>query len=151
MKNHKFNRRSIRLKGYDYSRIGAYFVPICAYNREPMFWEKSGNQTIYGKIIQQTWFDLPNHNDGIILDEFVVMPDHVHGIIQIIENNIVLLSEIVRQFKTFSARRINESRRLSGIPVWQRNYYEHIIRNDDELFRIRKYIRENPEIKSSWW
>lgn len=113
----------------------------------------------FGKIVKYTWFDLPNHNDQIELDGFAVMPNHVHGIIQIIDVDTVRagsesaltkkhkqhsLSEIIRQFKTFSARRINKKRNISGIPVWQRNYYEHIIQDEDELNRIRYYIQNNP-------
>jgi putative transposase len=158
----KFNpdihhRRSIRLKGYDYSRCGAYFITLCLQNRKDVLFgeiiDAVMNLNDAGKLVDFTWNDLINHNDNIVLDSSMIMPDHFHGII-IIENPIVgagsrpvklpTLSEIVRQFKTFSARRINELRQASGIPVWQRNYYEHIIRNDEELYRIREYIDNNP-------
>ncbi|MBI4708296.1 MAG: transposase [Candidatus Omnitrophica bacterium] len=104
----------------------------------------------YGNIVQFTWNDLTNHIVGIVLDEFIIMPNHVHGIIQIIGADMeqrmkqIALSEIIRQFKTFSAKRINTARNSPGISVWQRNYYEHIIRDEKSLFLIRKYIRENP-------
>ncbi len=111
--------------------------------------------------MEYTWDDLHNHNFHIGLDEFNVMPNHVHGII-IIQNNDTVgagsepaptnniksvrhgLPEIIRQFKTFSARRINKKRQMKGYPVWQRNYYEHIIRDIESLNRIRQYIINNP-------
>ena len=168
------HRRSIRLKGYDYSQTEWYFVTICIKNREMLFGKIIKSEMFlneYGKIVEYTWFDLPNHNGHIELDEFVIMPNHVHGIIEIKNGNIGnnnsinegkkvvmagsepaitnerkhrLLSEIVRQFKTFFARIINEKRNIKGIPVWHRNYYEHIIRNEDELNKIRYYIKYNP-------
>lgn len=168
----KHHRRSIRLQGYDYSQPGAYFVTICTQNWETLFGEVvDGEMRLndYGAVVDWTWHDLPNHIMGIGLDAFVIMPNHVHGII-VITNDIgeagsVLvgagsepaptlktsrspqrhpLPEIVRQFKTFSARRINDMRGTPSTPVWQRNYYEHIIRNESNLHRIRRYITENP-------
>lgn len=98
----------------------------------------------YGKIVQHTWEDLPNHVGEIVLDAFVIMPNHVHGIIVMGGSGTCQLSEIVRQLKTFSARRINKKRGTHGLPVWQRNYYEHIIRDEDDLDRVREYIVNNP-------
>lgn len=168
----KHHRHSIRLKGYDYSQPGAYFVTICTHNRAHLFGEiVNGVMRLneYGKIVQYTWHDLVNHVDGIELGEFVVMPNHIHGIINIVgagsvgvgseptpttaptvntqPNRIKPLPEIVRQLKTFSARRINEQRGMRGIPVWQRNYYEHIIRDEKSYQRIAEYIFNNP---SNW-
>ncbi|MFC2146484.1 transposase [Acidobacteriota bacterium] len=135
-----------------------------------------------GKMVLFTWNDLPNHNQHIILDEFVIMPNHFHGIIFInagagsniagagldivgVDLNVAVgagsepaptmntmkkrhgLPEIVRQFKTFSARRINKNRGTSGAPVWQRNYWEQIIRNEKSLNNFRQYIIQNP---SNW-
>ena len=171
----KHHRRSIRVKGYDYSQAGAYFITICTKNRESLFGEIIDNEIVLndiGRLIQLSWFDLPNHYAHIELDEFVAMPNHIHGIIFFshpltIESDVVgaglkpaptrivdsrpisktkrqPLSEIVRAFKTFSARRINAYRNTAGSPVWQRNYYEHIIRNEDDLNRIRQYIIDNP-------
>ena len=108
----------------------------------------------YGEIFQQTWDDLVNHIEGIDLDEFVVMPNHIHGIV-VIDEQVGLanraglepaptFSEIVRQLKTFSARRINKVRGTPGISVWQRNYHERIIRGENELNQIREYIANNP-------
>ena len=155
----KHRRRSIRLQGYDYSREGAYFVNMCTYNRACIFGQiVDGEMMIneFGKIIKSVWSDLPRHYPDIKLDVFAIMPNHIHGIIFIVgagfkpaptgKNRAKChpLSEIIRGFKTFSARRINEIRNLSGAHVWQRNYYEHIIRNEGELNRIREYIVNNP-------
>ncbi len=172
------NRRSIRLKGYDYSQAGAYCVTIVTRDRACLFGQVvDGEMRLneLGGIAAWTWCDLPNHVPNVELDAFVVMPNHVHGIIAITDapkrmnavemspGSVVVmvgagsepaptgtitkryaLPEIVRQFKTFSARRINERRGTPGLPVWQRNYYEHIIRNEESLNRIRQYIADNP-------
>jgi REP element-mobilizing transposase RayT len=101
------------------------------------------------------WADLPQHYLNVKCDAFVIMPNHIHGIILLREFNVGAglkpaptrrhgLPEIVRALKTFSARRINEIRRTPGASVWQRNYYEHVVRNDDELLCIREYILNNP-------
>jgi len=157
----KHHRRSIRLKGYDYSQAGAYFITICTKDRACLFGEVVDGEmrlNALGQIVQDVWHDLPNHVN-VVLDAFVVMPNHVHGIVIIPDDTVVVvgagsepaptttrhgLPEIVRQFKTFSARRINELRGTPGLPVWQRNYYEHIIRNEESLHRIRAYIANNP-------
>lgn len=187
----KHHRRSIRLKGYDYSQAGAYFVTICAKDRQCLFGEiQQGEMYLndLGKIVYDAWHDLPNHYLHMELDAFVIMPNHIHGIIALSDMPMVAgntgdvmgdvgaglkpaptaptaptatttikrqpLSEIVRALKTFSSRRINEYRNkmigdetqpYRGVPVWQRNYYEHIIREDDSLNRIRQYIVDNPK------
>lgn len=217
------HRRSIRLKGYDYSQPGAYFVTTVAWGREMMFGEVlNGEMRLnrYGHIVRNAWFDLPQHYGNLELGAFVVMPNHVHGIIILTESHGrggsgmpdegVLtegsrggspvpgdgalpegdgrggspvsgggalpdqararreplpigetrpyanqtrpygiptrpdLSEVVRAFKSFSAKRINRLRHTEGMPVWQRNYYEHIVRNQREMERIAGYIESNP-------
>jgi putative transposase len=152
-------RRSIRLKGYDYSQDGGYFVTVCAYGRECLFGQIENGQmqlNEYGEIVTDIWRNIPEHYQFVQLDEFVVMPNHIHGIIIISKVGAGFkpaptsevkyhgLSEIVRAIKTFSARKINILRNTIGLPVWQRNYYEHIIRDEDNLNRIREYIVTNP-------
>ncbi|MBM4169554.1 MAG: transposase [Ignavibacteria bacterium] len=162
---HIHHRRSIRLKGYDYSLPGGYFVTICVRHRECLLGEITTDGirlSEYGLLVDEAWRDLPNHYRHVQLDQFVVMPNHVHGIIFLINDNTVgtgsepvptgaidttkrhPLSEIVRSFKTFSARRINSVRGVRGVPLWQRNYFEHIIRDERDLNRIRQYIIDNP-------
>jgi putative transposase len=164
------HRKSIRLKGYDYTRPGAYFVTICFHGGDRELGYIANGQirlSPIGEIVSHAWHDLPNHYPHILLDEFMIMPNHVHGIIILAERPVVGaglrpaptgpaptgpaptpchgLSEIVRAFKSFSARRINEYRNTPGVPVWQRNYYEHIIRDDRSLNAIRQYIHSNPQ------
>mgnify|MGYP003795549223 FL=1 len=162
----RFHRRSIRMKGYDYSQPGAYFITICTHQNHALFGKiVDGEMQLnnLGRVVQFTWDDLVNHVDNIELGPFMIMPNHIHGIIQIIEPNVgagsepartepapkssssqTSLPEIVRQFKTFSARRINTLRNSTDKPVWQRNYYEHIIRNDQSFQKIGEYILTNP-------
>ena len=95
------------------------------------------------------WNDLPKHFPGLLLDAFVVMPNHVHGILFLTPTASGApprhrLGEIVRAFKAYSARRINARRNTPGCSVWQRNYHERIVRDEEELARIRRYIAENP-------
>lgn len=134
------------MKDYDYSQNNAYFVTICTKDRLPTI-----DSDIIRGIIQKAWENLPSHYPTVILDEFAIMPNHVHGIIIIQDKSVGAglrparkLSELVRAFKSFSSREINKHFDNSGHSFWQRNYYEHVMRNDDDLYRTRKYIRENP-------
>ena len=141
-------RRSLRLPGYDYSQAGAYFITACTQNRVMLFGEVIDcdvRLNEMGAIVQQSWDDLPTHYRGIDLDAFIVMPNHVHGIIIVADQceRHHAIPEVVRGFKTFSARRVNERAGKSGV-LWQRGYYEHVIRNEKALDRIRAYIANNP-------
>ena len=164
----KHHRRSTRLKGYDYTQPGAYFVTICTYQREPLFGEiVDGNMILNacGEIARDEWFKTARIRNNVQLneDEFVVMPNHLHGIIWIIEPVVGArrrraptthetfgspvsgsIPTIMRSFKSAVTKRINQHLDSPGMPVWQRNYYEHIVRDDDELDAIRGYIRDNP-------
>ena len=147
------HRRTIRLQGYDYSQSGMYFVTICVQNRECLFGEiVNGKMRLneYGRIVNMVWNRLPQHYSNISLNAFVIMPNHIHGIIEMTTTTTTdkkqhKLSEIVRALKTFSARQINELRNMQGKKLWQRNYWEHIIRNDNAYQRIANYIINNPE------
>ncbi|MGK7922584.1 MAG: transposase [Trichodesmium sp.] len=145
------NRQSIRLKGYDYSQNGFYFVTICIWQKESLLGVIDNHTIIlntYGEIVYSNWFYLTTVYPYINLDAFMIMPNHIHGIIEITDNNQHHkkhgLSEIIRSLKTFSARKINRFRQTKGFPVWQRGYYEHIIRNETSLNNIREYIFNNP-------
>ncbi|NER50470.1 MAG: transposase [Symploca sp. SIO1A3] len=147
----KHHRRSIRLKGYDYTQAGAYFVTICTWQHQCLLGEVvDGEMQLndYGKIAQFHWHNLLQHHQHLELDEFMIMPNHLHGILILTEDNTGKkrhgLSEIIRGFKTFAARRINKIRHLAGVSVWQRGYYEHIIRHERALMAIRQYIANNP-------
>ena len=169
------HRRSIRLRGYDYARAGAYFVTICAQGRECLFGEiTDGKMQVngYGEIVASWWEDVPRHFPAVELDAAIVMPNHFHGIIMIAEpvgagsprpaprpvtggntktgavtaplRGRPTLGQIVAYFKYLSTKHINISRGTPGVRIWQRNYYEHIIRNEADLCRIREYIANNP-------
>jgi len=170
----RHHRRSIRLRGYDYLQSGAYFVTVCTKDRECLFGEVMDGEMRWneaGRIVQTTWAELPSHYPGVQIDEFVVMPNHVHGIVVLSEhhgnerdvgaqfiappigiaatskgaiNRAPTLGSVVRAFKARITTAINGIRQTPGVPVWQRNYYEHIIRADDDLNRIRQYIIDNP-------
>ena len=140
-------RHSLRLQGYDYSQAGAYFITVCTHKRLLLFGDViEGNVRVndIGTIVHQSWDNLPNHYPGIELDAFIVMPNHVHGIIMLSDegNTRHGIPEIVRGFKTFSARTANEYRR-SRAALWQRGYYEHVIRDERALNRVRAYIANN--------
>ena len=162
------HRRSIRLKNYDYTQPGAYFVTICTHQRTSLFGQVvDGEMAVneLGEIVRQEWFCTAQVRPYVKLfaDEFVVMPNHIHGIIWITNhvgaqrdcaptprgstpNNVApgSLGAIIRAFKSAATKRINIHRGTPGAPVWQRNYYEHIIRNDRALHTIRRYIANNP-------
>jgi REP element-mobilizing transposase RayT len=99
-----------------------------------------------GQIVEATWLELPAHFPATRLDAFVVMPNHVHGILLLnqAEASTDRLSILIRDFKSFSTRRINEFRGAKGEPIWQRGYYEHVVRDERALDRIRRYVLANP-------
>ncbi|MDH4027699.1 MAG: transposase [Nitrospirota bacterium] len=164
----KHHRRSLRLKGYDYANPGAYYVTICSWQRMHLFGEIIEGEMLTserGEIVHGCWTDITKHFNDIELDEFILMPNHIHGIIIIngerrgfacntpagngnyfseISPKQYTLSVIIRSFKSAVAKSINALRNTPGVPVWQRNYYEHIIRDEKDLMLIREYIRNNP-------
>jgi len=186
-------RRSIRLRDYDYRQAGAYFVTLCSFQREALFGEVVGEEmrlntggTEIVKLVQAIPLSFPH----VQLDAYVVMPNHLHTILNItgpvgakqdtpaspaVDCRVVYrertegeaggalasplqvglnnrssgtvagsLGAIVQNFKSVSTRRTNKIRNNAGCPVWQRNYYEHVFRNEGELEHIRQYIEENP-------
>jgi len=174
----KFNpdthhRQSIRLKGYDYSRPGSYFVTICVNGRRTLLGQII-NAKIHlseaGIMVRDIWHQIPDHYSSFDLDEFVVMPNHIHGIIRIKKSvfarigqgqgtgqargpatpNSLSLPDIVHRFKTLTTKKYADGVKNRDWPhfhkrFWQRNYHEHIIRSDQRLAVIRRYIRRNPE------
>ncbi len=171
----KPNRKSIRLKGYDYSSPGAYFITICTDNHKYLFGdivdgEMNLNKT--GQIVHSEWFKTETIRLNISLDAFVIMPNHVHGII-IIKNDMSVLHPdtmnqgtmhcapatiekfgkptsntiptIIRGFKSAVTNRLNRKNNTPGLKLWQRNYWEHIIRNDKSMNKLRDYIATNPK------
>lgn len=155
-------RRSIRLNGYDYSQNGAYFVTICTHEREHLFGEIVSEVMVlnaFGKIAQEEWARTAGIWCEIELDAFIVMPNHIHGIVMIEGNHSMLtgahghapvqrtpksLAVFVMGFKSAVTKRINEHRALPDTTVWQQNYDEAIIRSEITLNALRQYIEANP-------
>ena len=192
----RHHRRSIRLKGYNYAQAGAYFVTLCTQDRLCLFGDvvdKAVRLNRYGEHIVRWWKDVPRHFASVNMDAFVVMPNHIHGIIVITNASVgagsprpgsprpecpypdcrqggetiwggetpplqmgdiancgtpprrrPTLGNIMAYFKYQSTKQINALRQTPAARVWQRNYYEHIIRDQASLDRIRQYIRDNP-------
>ena len=153
MKDRKLNR----LEGYDYSKAGCYFVTVCVRSREELLGEIVDGEMVLnqtGEIVDTRWRWLSERYDYVESDEYVVMPNHFHGILIIQPHwdrsrpvptdalKIKSLSELVGAFKTTSSKRIREH----GLACfnWQRSFYDHVIRDDDDLNRIREYIQNNP-------
>ncbi len=148
-------RKPIRLEEYDYSTGGHYYVTICTYNRGELFGHIEDNHMILneiGTIAKNTWIEIPKHFPDIELDEHVVMPNHIHGII--ITNNPVgdgharpvnrinNLSVVIGSYKSAVSKQINQLNKVSF--KWQRYFYDHIIRTEKSLNKIREYIVNNP-------
>lgn len=171
MKNNpdNYHRRSIRLKGYDYSRAGAYFVTVCTQNLVCLLGDVVDGKMMLndaGRMVEQWYIELENKYPDIKCDKFVCMPNHTHFIVINVgadlrvrpdavehpskgEHKSSPLRNVVQWFKTMTTNTYIRGVKQHGWPpfagkLWQRNYYEHIVRNDDELNRIREYIINNP-------
>ena len=145
----KYRIESTRLKGYDYSNTGAYFITILTKNCKCYFGQIQNEKMFlneFGKIVNNYWKEIPKHFPYVILDEYIVMPNHVHGII------------ILDEFKTLEKRQpvgtiINQFKRICTITLrmidihfgWHPRFHDHIIRDEKELNRVRQYIIDNPK------
>ncbi len=169
---HDKNRRSIRLRGYDYSQTGWYFITICILGFEELLGEISKDGKFIanelGQIVESSWLETPDIRPTVNLDAFQVMPNHFHAIIVIgdkdnlpniiefpdvsnppatFKSPVKTIGSIVRGFKGASTRKIGNVNHNLVTKIWQSNYYERIVRDENELLRIRKYIEANP---SKW-
>jgi putative transposase len=186
---HKYNpaihrRRSVRLRGYDYSSPGYYFITICTQNRACLFGDVANGQMQLndaGKMVMDEWEKSAQIRNEIRLDDFIVMPNHFHGIAVIASHEYPRgdehrrddrpvvptqsgsspvvptnrphgpkpksIAALIAGFKCAATKRINQMRGTPGITIWQQRYWDHIVRDNNELFRIRHYIRNNP---SNW-
>ncbi len=165
------DRRSVRMRTYDYATAGIYFVTVCTHGKRCVLGRVTNDRVVLsriGAIVDECWRAIPEHFAGVELHEFVVMPNHLHGLIILPEapraqhavplrNKDVLapersfgamrpgeLSAIVRSFKSACTKRVNRLRRTSGRTLWQRGYYEHVVRDADDLEQLQRYIIENP-------
>lgn len=168
----KPQRRSIRLEEYDYSQPGAYFITLVAHQRQALFGKiENGSVTLnqLGNLAVAVWHGLETRFSAVQLDDFVIMPDHLHGIIFIneervgarreatamsvmssvaspapVERHRISLGDVVGAYKSTVTRLFNRLGNTPGRNIWQRNYYEHVIRDDLDLDQVRCYIQENP-------
>ena len=169
------DRKSHRLKQYDYSQNGYYYVTVLIYNRNLLFGNILNKKPVgtrravseiipeininqYGKIVREEWENTQRLRNNITLDEYVIMPNHIHGIIIINDTDTARrvptgqfgkpisgsLSTIIGSFKSAVTKRINELRQTTLPPVWQKLFYDHVIRTDISLQNIRQYIINNP-------
>lgn len=167
------HRRSIRLKGYDYSKEGMYFITICTQNRENLFGEIIDDKMVLnvaGKMVERWYLELTNKYSNLQCRVNIIMPNHFHCIIEIVGADLRVcpvlprnaqpiemqgrhvglpLPEIIQWFKTMTTNEYIKMVKQNLLPpfnkrIWQRNYHEHIIRNKDEFCRIAKYIQNNP-------
>jgi REP element-mobilizing transposase RayT len=163
----RHHRRSIRLPGYDYAAGGSYFITICTAGRECVFGEVTDGEMILsdaGRIAEEEWLRSTQIRRELTAGAFVVMPNHLHGIVTVEPNDPSAhvgahgvrpvsippgrsrgsIGSFVAGFKSAATRRINEAHDTVGTSVWQRNYYEHVVRGEDDYYRIVEYIRDNP-------
>ncbi|MDT8381936.1 MAG: transposase [Brevefilum sp.] len=154
------HRKNVRLKDYDYASPGYYFVSIVSYERKNIFGEiidGEMNLNQAGKTVEQTWQDIPKHFPNTSCEIFVVMPNHIHGIINIIDDEIVRaqsirgngvkpksIGSIIGSFKSAVTKQLHQTKTINQERIWQRNYYEHIIRDEDDYQQITDYIAANP-------
>ncbi|MBD6620225.1 transposase [Komarekiella sp. 'clone 1'] len=162
----KHRRRSIRLKGYDYTQPGAYFITLCTHGRQCLFGNvvKGKMQLNYlGHIAFNCWEAIPDHFPHIELDTFVVMPNHLHGILVITDTSVGAwhchahtreqfgkpvrgsIPTVIGSYKSAVSKSINVIWHTKGQSIWQRNFYEHISRDQKSLDHIRQYILDNPQ------
>jgi len=156
-------RRSIRLKGRDYSWPGTYFVTICTAGRKCLLGRIEDGvmrENVLGRLVRAHWLAIPKHFATVQLDAFVVMPSHVHGIINLHrrvsprEEQFKLaefgkprsgsIGWIVRAFKATVTREARKALQKPELTIWQRNYFERVVRDENEYKIVHQYVRENP-------
>jgi putative transposase len=172
-------RRSVRLDRFDYASRGFFFVTICTHNKQTTLGRVINYKTqlsALGDIVEESWLAIPQHLPNVLLDEWVITLNHLHGIVIIkypkgfdleVKGTACRapttrdahyekfgkpvsgsLSTIIRSFKSAVTKRVNEVRPDRKSPFWQRNYFEHVIRDEESMNKIRNYIWENP---IHWW
>lgn len=147
-------RKTIRLEGYDYSSNGAYFVTICAYDRAQIFGNIYVEQGLcscrlshIGRIVQDEIQNIPNRYVGVKIDQYVIMPNHVHLVIVLErqeQSPCPTVGDVICVIKSISTKNANRDENKIGRKIWQYRFYDHIIRNEQEYQRICRYVNENP-------
>ena len=160
----RHHRRTLRLRGYDYSRAGVYAITICTYNRECLFGDVVDGKMFlndFDRIVLDEWNRIDLVHERIHLDVRVIMPNHFHGIIVLKQRKGAIrelplpgdprqrrrmtIPKLIGRFKMVTTKKVNDLRRTPGLKLWQRNYYERIVRDQREWNRLRQYIIHNPE------
>jgi REP element-mobilizing transposase RayT len=158
--SHRHHRRSIRLKEYDYSQNGAYFITLCAHERQCLFGHIHNEKIVlneYGIIVREEWVKSFKIRKELAMDEYIIMPNHFHGIVfilnattsvhrshDVIGHGNATIGSLVAGFKSAVTKRIRALNHAACFIVWQRNYHEHVIRHDKALDKIRAYTVNNP-------
>lgn len=145
-------RKQIRLMNYDYSQNGYYFVTVCTHNRQNLFWESVGadiirpNLSKYGKIVDAAINATPLHYPNIKIDEYVIMPDHIHLILKISsdDKNGRMISAPTKTIMTVVGQMKRWVSKEIGFSVWQKSYFEHVIRDENDYIEKAQYILNNP-------
>lgn len=150
------HRVRLRLRNYDYSQPGAYFVTLCVHHRTCLFGNIDNSAmrlSEVGNLVTESWLWLAKQYHYVTLDSFIVMPNHLHGIVVIdsqeggsraAPTRTKPLGSLIGAFKSVSTKSINALRNTPGMVLWQRNYFEHVIRDEADAMRIREYIANNP-------
>jgi len=163
-------RKQLRLPGYDYAFPGVYFVTICSAGKVAVFGSVSGESIVLsraGEIVRAEWIGLAERFARLVLDEFVIMPNHLHGVLAFVghaggaspaggispatmggaspgASPSPTLFDVIGAFKSISTIKVNKLLGRRGVPLWQRSYYEHIVRTGEDLRKIQRYILEKP-------
>jgi putative transposase len=162
------HRKQLRLRGYDYAFPGVYFVTICSAGKLAVFGSVSGEEIVLspeGEIVRSEWIALAERFARLVLDKFVIMPNHLHGVLAFVghaggaspaptttttttkpggASPSPTLFEVIGAFKSISTIKVNKLLGRRGVTLWQRSYYEHIVRTGEDLRKIQRYILENP-------
>ena len=149
------NRKQNRLKDYDYDSAGAYFITICTHNKQMLFWENVGASiarpekpqlSFYGNVVQEAILNIPKIYPTISVDNYVVMPNHIHLLLQIHTDDrgramlAPTISKVVQQMKGYITKQL-------GVSVWQKLFHDHVVRGEKDYLEIWNYIEGNP---SKW-
>ncbi|MEE0840723.1 MAG: transposase [Acutalibacteraceae bacterium] len=154
MENKYPQRKKLRLNDFDYSQSGAYFVTICTKNKEKLF-SLVGEDSLSSRLVERTFLETIQRYDGVESPIYVVMPNHFHAIINIYNNeredkiSSPTISDIIRAFKRYSTGEYIKLVKNGKLPpfdkqIWQRSFYDHVIRNQKDYDEIYKYIQDNP-------
>ena len=140
MKDNLPIRKSLRLKDYAYTEQGMYFITICVKDRLQLLGKIIDNNSIFltreGEIVEQNLKQIEQTFENTTIDEYVIMPNHIHMIITINEEEAISISRIIKQYKMYVSKKL-------GYSIWQKSYYDHIIRNEKEYYKIKQYIQNN--------